>query len=438
MKLTARTVDATKPEAVRRLLWDAELRGFGLRVEPTGRKVYVVKYRVGGGRAGRVRWFVIGAHGSPWTAEGARKEAARLLAEVRIGSDPAGDRTEERVAPTLNELADAFEKRHLTRKAKASTSAAYRGLLARYVRPKLGARKARDVSVRDIAKLHDEMQDTPRQANYALAILSKMFTEGGRWGFVPEGHNPARGIQRYPEAKRDRFLSEDEMNRLWKALAAAEASGEENGHALAALRLLLLTGARLSEILTLRWEWVDFGAACLRLPDSKTGAKVVRLNGPAVALLRNLPRVQGNPHVIPAARPGKVQGAATTIAEGEEGGHFVGIQRVWQRVRERAKLPEVRIHDLRHTFASWGAMSGIGLSLMGELLGHRHTATTARYAHFAAEAAQRASEVVGKRIAAAVGEAKAPRGRKLGGNAVIAGGEAAEVVALPSARRRGK
>lgn len=437
MKLTARTVEAAKPGEDRGTLWDAELRGFGLRVYPTGRKVYLVKYRAGGGRAGRVRWFIIGTHGSPWTAESARREAQRLLAEVRTGGDPASQRAEDRAAPTVNALADAFERRHLTKKTKASTATAYKHLLATYVRPELGPRKVKDVTAADLARLHEAMEDTPRQANLALAVLSKMFAEGARWGLVPPGHNPARGLERYPENRRRRFLNEEEVQRLWAALAQAEAKGDEPVHALAAIRLLLLTGARKSEVLRLQWGWIDFAAPCVRLPDSKTGAKTIPLNGPAVALLRRLPRVEGNPHVIPAARTGTRQGAPMP-GEGEPGGgHFVGLQRVWDRIRTKAGLADVRLHDLRHTFGSWGAMQGIGLTVLGEVLGHMHPATTARYAHVAATVAQQASEAVGKRLAAAAeGKTACPRSAPAAAPTIAPEGEGGgEVVELPRLRR---
>jgi integrase len=198
--------------------------------------------------------------------------------------------------------------------------------------------------------------------------------------------NPARGVKKPPVRTLERFLSEEEIARLAGALDdEAQATGSPN--AATAIKLLLLAGCRRGEILGLKWQHVDFERRCLRLPDSKTGAKVVYLNAPALALLQELPRVEGNPHVIAGAT---------------KGGPLSGIDKVWFRVRKKAGLIDVRLHDLRHSFASVGAIGGLSLPVIGALLGHKHAATTARYAHLSADPVRAANEAVGARIAAAM------------------------------------
>ncbi len=228
------------------------------------------------------------------------------------------------------------------------------------------------------------MRDKPIQANRTLALLSKMFGLAERWGLRPPGSNPCRGIDRFPEKRRERFLSGGEIARLGAVLE------EEEPHetfVVLAIRLLLLTGARRDEVLTLRWADVDFERSALRLPDSKTGAKVIPLGPAALALLAMAPRLEGNPYVIPGRRVG---------------GRLVGLQRPWARIRERAGLGDVRLHDLRHSFASVGAAAGLGLPILGAILGHRNHATTARYAHLDDDPRRTAATRISDEIAAAL------------------------------------
>ena len=203
--------------------------------------------------------------------------------------------------------------------------------------------------------------------------------------------NPAHGIKRPPVRKMERFLSEQEFARLATALAA-EASASNTSYPSAAIKLLLLTGCRRSEILNLLWQEVDFEHQCLRLPDSKTGAKIIYLNAPALAILGSLPKDTGNPYVIAGNR---------------RDSRVVGIDKVWVRIRKNAGLEDVRLHDLRHSFASVGAVGGLSLPIIGALLGHKHAATTSRYAHLSADPIRAANEMIGARIAAAMNGAKA-------------------------------
>lgn len=384
MKLSKRVVDALTYErkSGAQYAWDDELAGFGVRVYPTGRKAYVVSYR----HEGRQRFFTIGRVG-PMTFHEARVRALETLAAVGRGHDPGGERMAYREAPTMADLADRFIREHAKPRRKPSTAAAYDQLLQAYVLPRFGRRKVADITRADIAGLHAELHKVPYQANRSLAVLSKAFNLCEVWGWRPDGSNPCRHIQRYREDKRERFLSGEEMTRLAEAISEAERLQTECPAAIAAIRLLAVTGCRSSEIKKLRWSEVDFERRCLRLGDSKTGRRTVYLNTTALEVLAGIKKVPGNPYVIVGARSGK---------------HLIGLSRPWFRIRERAGLPDVRLHDLRHSFASVAAASGLSLPMIGKLLGHTQPVTTQRYAHLAADPMLKASEMVGATIDAAM------------------------------------
>lgn len=378
-RVTKRVVDSLKPGG---LVWDTDVTGFGVRCQHAA-KVYVVKYRIGG----RQRWHTIGRHGAPWTPERARNRAKAILGLVADGKDPSVEREASKRNPAVKTLIEDFMREHVEAKRRASTARTYRDLLDRLAIPEIGKRRIADVTHADIAQLHHRLKKNPYQANRVVAVLSSFFTWAERLGYRPRGENPCQDIEPFKERKRDRFLSADELTRLGEALVEAEAEGEPPS-AIAAIRLLVLTGCRKSEILTLQWEHVDFDLGALRLPDSKTGAKAVPLGAPALELLASLPRLEGNPYVLPGHR---------------DGAHFVGLQKVWERVRAKAELPDVRIHDLRHSFASVGAASGDSLLVIGALLGHHDQATTQRYAHLSNDPLRAAADRISAHIAAAMG-----------------------------------
>ena len=392
-KLNKRTVDAAGPRERDYALWDDDLPRFGLRVRTSGTKTYVVQYRA----KGRTRVVTLGRHGALTPAK-ARKLALGVLAQVAAGGDPAEDRDTGREQLTVRQLGRRYLAEHAEPKKKPSSVADDRRMLEKYIYPAFGSRRVLEVRRADIEKLHVALREKPTTANRLVSLLSALFHFAERRELVPPYFNPCRGIRRYPERRRERFLSAAELTRLGAALKGLEESYEagkdprrqqsELPAGLAAVRLLVFTGARVSEILSLRWEYVDFERGLLRLPDSKTGAKVIHLNAPALELLARRCQARGDsPWVIAGEAPGE---------------HLVNLGKIWRRVRKRATLEDVRLHDLRHSFASVGAAAGLSLPLIGGLLGHRQASTTQRYAHLADDPLRSASELVASRIAAAL------------------------------------
>jgi integrase len=396
-------VDALKPETKRFVSWDTEIPGFGVRVYPSGKKVYLLKYRVGGGRSARIRWALIGRHGS-LTPDQARDVARRWAAEVADGGDPAGVREEQRKAPTMSALLDKYLAEHVKIRNKPNTQAQVIDLVERVIRPALGRIKVSDVSRTDVARFHSGLSDRPTTANRALAILSKAFSLAEVWGFRPENSNPCKRVERFKETSRERFLSAKEFSALGAALIRAESeplsiTGSDgkpkkvraNPEAVRAIRLMIFTGMRSGEVRGLRWEHLDLELGVAKLPDSKTGKKVVQLPLPAIQVIREgeCPK-SGKGFVI---RGGKNRDPETPL---------VNLKDTWGAVREVAGLADVRPHDLRHSFASVAAAGGASLPTIGALIGHSEAKTTQRYAHFANDPLRQAADSVAATIAASM------------------------------------
>jgi site-specific recombinase XerD len=360
-KITKRTIDRVRPGPKDFFVWDEEMPGFGVRVMPSGVRSYVVQYRKGS-RTRRTAFSRVGI----MTPEEARKHARELLVAVDKGRDPAGEAEEHRRSPTVAALSERFLAEHVAHRCKPSTQREYRRSVELFIKPNLGSYKIGDVERSNIAKLHHDMRHIPYQGNRTLGVLSKLFNLAEAWGLRPDGSNPCRHVQKHRERRRERHLSPEEIGQLGKVLADAEQTGAEPKPVINAFRLLILTGARLSEIQTLKWEYVRDGY--LALPDSKTGAKRIVLGRQAAHVLQQIGRLPDNPYVIAGTLPGQ---------------HWTDLQRPWRRIRAKAGLTGVRIHDLRHTFASIAVGGGESLAIIGRLLGHSHVQTTERYAHLA-------------------------------------------------------
>ena len=396
MALTKSTVDKAKYEgdANRRercVIWDASLPGFGVRVFSSGAKSFILSYRV----SGRKRLMTIGRCGAMAIDE-ARKRARKHLVAVEDGGDPLDAKKAIVKSATVKELVAAYLQRYAKPRKRSWQADASR--LRRHVLPKWGNLKAGAIKSADVASLHSAIgTETPYEANRTVALLSKMFALASTWGFVPDGHhNPASKIESFAEHKRDRWVTPEEFPELAKAIDT-----EASPYVRAALWLYLLTGVRKTELLTARWDDVDFTRKELRLPTTKAGrVHYVPLTEPAIALLRGLPKVKDNPYVLPGARTGA---------------HLVNINKPWKRIRTAAGVEDVRLHDLRRTVGSWLAQAGNSLHLIGRVLNHSNQSTTAVYARFGQDHVREALEAHGKRVMGAAGKTPGAVVRQLTG-----------------------
>ncbi len=397
-KITIRAVEALK---LGETIADNALPGFMIRRQKGEARIYFIRKAHDG-----VRHFqTIGEHGVGWTEATARAEAQILLGSIQKGASPTALRRKAKGTPTLEAWVKTFidERRSVI---KDGTLYNYERFLRNYIAQKpdadrsaqrLGNSKIDQVTRAQISALHRSLAEKPRAANHLLAMLSVVFEEARKAGLIAkDAENPAQDIKRYKERKRERFLSASEIARISVAFSEVERHGTEP-FAIAAIRMLILTGCRKNEILKARWSWVDLERGFLNLPDSKSGAKTVYLGSATIDLLRALPRIAGNPFVFPGRN---------------EGDHFKALQHVWERVRVIAKLEpmqlpngkleNVRLHDLRHSFASMAISGGASLPMVGKLLGHSQWSTTQRYAHLADDPLRHTNDVTTSRAAAAL------------------------------------
>ena len=368
------------------VVWDRALAGFGVRVYPSGAKVYVVQTR---GPAGSRR-ITVGRHGVIDAAE-ARRRAALIIARVRAGDDPT-PKTPKPSSTTVAALAERYLQEHVAVRCKPTTAAQYRLAIERYIVPALGTLPVSALARAQVADLQHSLCDRPAMANLVIATLSRMIDQAMAWGVAGEMSNPCRSTQKYRTHRRERFLTDAEFRRLGQTLDELEATGRISPHAAAALRLLMLTGCRRNEILTLRWDDVRLEAQELKLRDSKTGPRTVSLSPEAAAVLAGIDKMPGNPWVIPGTRPGQ---------------RLSSLFEPWRRVRARAGLDDVRLHDLRHSYASRALALGESLPVIAKLLGHAQIQTTARYTHLTRDAVRDAAT----RVAGAIGEDILPNRR---------------------------
>jgi integrase len=425
-KITKRSVEAIEPSQRDTVLWDTEIPGFGCKVTPKGTRVYVLQYS----QRGRDHRVTIGRHGVEFTAEQAKNEARRLRGVIASGENPALLRSRERTIPTIAELGARYLEEYARPHKKPSAFAQDLRNLQNHINPLIGTLRASEIERQDIARLMRDIaagktakdEKTKFQgrrivrggeiaANRVHALLSKMFQLAEEWRFRPAGSNPCRAAKRFAEHKVERYLSLEEFARLGKALGAAKTGrlvvdpeakapdkrkrgGQkkvgprfENSRAVAAIELLLLTGCRLGEVLNLRWLDIDSDRRFLLLPDSKTGAKTVYLSEAALRVVRNIQRDNGSPYLFPGKRASEP---------------LRSIRVPWKHICRAAHLSNLRLHDLRHSFASVGAATGLSLPMIGALLGHSQPSTTARYAHLAASPLHQAVDAIGEKILGAM------------------------------------
>jgi integrase len=376
-KITKRLIDATEPDIEKtKKIWDSELKGFGVVILPSGRKTYCVEYRNSDRIKKRLK---LGVHGQI-TAEEARDLAKKKLASVTHGEDPAEDKKKVGQLETMKQLAQDYVERHGTRKREKSLIEDQK-LLNNLILPTIGDKKVQLVTRRDIENFHAKLKDTPYQANRAMSLLSKMFSLAISWGWCEK--NPAQGIERYQEQKRDRWLDDDEMARMWTVLE------KHKSHATSfVFRFLLLTGARKGEVMNATWDQFDLYKGVWTKPAHLTKQNKnehIPLSSNALEMLRELKELHPSPS--PFLFPGKVDGKP--ISE---------VKTFWGTVLKEANIDNCRIHDLRHTHASHLVSSGLSLSIVGKLLGHTQASTTQRYAHLADEPLREAAEFFGNKI----------------------------------------
>lgn len=368
------------------IVFDALQPGFGVRVTPAGRRIFVAQTRV----AGKPRRVTIGTWPEKSVVE-ARGDARAVLADMRAGRDPVAERAVRRRAIaagelTISDLADRWLAEYVRPKLKPRTASDYERKTDRRLKPRFGHLPVSAIAKDDVVAWHAEMRGVPREANHSLAVLRSMLTFAEDVGLRPPLSNPCRRVRLYREKMRERFLSEEELGRAAKGIAAAERDGKIGQHAAAGLKLALLTGARGGEIKAIEWTHVDFERRIVRLPDSKTNEpRTIHLSDAAVEVIRTVPRI--GRFVVAGAKPDEA---------------FRNLTRAWIVVRKRAGLAGVRLHDLRHSYASLAAGQGVSLQMIGTLLGHRRESTTRRYAHLARDAVAAVSDDIGNAMAAAI------------------------------------
>ena len=379
-KITKRLVEALEPENKDIFIRDSDLKGFLCKVTPKGKKIYMLYYRT---KDGTERRPSIGVHGSV-TCDQARNIALNWLSEVAKGKDPSLDKQNARaLGVTFAELAVKYMEEYAAVYKKPISVRNDRLFLDKYILPALGKIRMEHLTSKDISDFHYSMREKPTTANRCVAVISTMLNLAEKWGMRADAGLLCKHIDKYQEKKREVFLSMAQIETLSITLRELELAKTELPSSLAAIRLLLLTGCRLSEILTLKWEYIDIAHLRINFPDSKTGKKTTYISPMVLEVLANIEKQENNPYVIYG-----------TVA----GGHLINLQKPWRRIRKIAGLDDVRMHDLRHSFASIGAASGLSLPIIGALLGHLQVQTTARYAHLMGDHLKEAAEMIGSKM----------------------------------------
>ena len=390
-KLTERFVGSLMPDGHDRIVFDTS-PGFGVRVTPAGTRIFIAQARV----AGRKRRIAIGYH-PDITVTQAREQALQALSDMRHGNDPVIERKARVQAAaagemTVAELAEKWFADYVRPKLKPRTVLDHERLIAKHVKPTLGHLSVARISRDDVVRLHVDMQHIPRRANYTVSVVRALMNFGIDLGLRPPGSNPARRIRPYRERMHERFLSEEEIGKAADAIEQAEREGRIGPHGAAGLRLALFTGARSGEIVAIEWKHIDWDRRIILLPDSKTNSpRTIHLSDAALEVLKTTPRI--GRFVIAGTKPDAP---------------YKNLSRAWIVARAYAGLGDVRLHDLRHSYASLAAGRGVSLHMIGKLLGHKVAATTMRYAHLARDAVAAINDELGEAITAAIAKKPTP------------------------------
>ena len=388
-KIKKSVVDGLVPGDKPIFIFDTEVPGFVLKLTPAGRKVYQLRYRMGG-RSTPLKTFTIGKHGA-FTPDQARRQAQTLLGDVRRGIDPAEEKAKKKAADlgalTVKQLSAEFLEIYGRTKLKPRTLVEYERAFRSHINPKIGGLKVRDVSYGDIERLHHAMRATPPTANRTVAVLSKFFTWAIRGGYRPNRQNPCQGLEKYKEHPRKRYLSASEIAAVGEAIRVCEIDGRLTVWQAGLMRALLLTGLRRDELRALPWRCVNFERAVLILEDPKNEPRDFPMSAPLLELLSTLPVVEGNPYVFPGNVAGKP---------------IANLAKPWKRVLYEARIDPARVHDLRHTAASIAVSSGASLPLIGGVLGHKSPQTTARYAHLSDDPVRQTSEAIAQHVSSII------------------------------------
>ena len=401
-KITKRAIDSLTPRDRAYFLWDTDLTGFGCKVTPAGRRVYVLQYRTKQQQSmGAPKRLTLGKHGQ-LTPDQARKLAADLLLDVKAGADPSLARRRSD-AVTVSDCMTRFLEDYLPNKKrppKAATLRSYDSLIRCHVLSALGKKRVSEVATADLERLHRRMRATPFVANRTLSVLQHAFDQAEAWGWRAQATNPAKGVERYPEPRRgalkEVMLTAKQMRRLLQAITEEEEKGA-NSAACAAIRVTFWTGWRIGEVLTLEWDNLDLERGVARLFDTKTSPEEYRqIPAEVIPILEGVERVAGCPFVFPGRALRK---------------HLTTVTKPWQEIRKRARLDSLdglgalRLHDLRHNVVSWDVSRGVPLEIAGKNVGHRSRQATEIYAHFAPDALKRAADERARAMRAAVEQA---------------------------------
>jgi integrase len=422
-KLDDKLVKALEPPASGyTIVWDTEVKGLGVRVTTAGAKSFVLEYRVKAGpKAGTQRRHTIGDAGD-WSTVAARNEAKRLKRLIDEGQDPVGERKAARQAPTVADLCARYLAEHVDIHNKPRTRAENRRMVEQIIKPKIGRLKVGAVEYDDVARLHRDLKATPRQANHIVAVLSKMFNLAERWKgedgktpLRPLNSNPCRHINRYPENERDRYPEPEELERIGNAMREMESEGALLSEDAACIRFLALVGCRLNEAVDLDLAKVNFRTGAWTRPD-KDGTRTVMLGAPALALLASLGRIAGRAFVRQDGRPLTVN--MIEKAWGGDKAHSKSRKKSRPGIRDRAGVPDLRVHDLRHGVGTYAGAGGYNAFIVRDLLGHKTMAMTGRYVSKQVDPLRAAADAIAGQIDAAMS------------------GTTAEVVSLPKAGRR--